>query len=98
MKAIIIKEPGGPDVLSLGEYETPTPADNEVLVKVKATALNRADTMQRKGLYPPPPGASPILGLEIAGVIENVGSAVTSAKISDRVCALLDRYCFKRQT
>lgn len=89
MKAIIIKEPGGPDVLSLGKYKTPTPADHEVLVKVKATALNRADSMQRKGLYPPPSGASPILGLEMSGIIEDLGSAVTSAKTGDRVCALL---------
>jgi len=89
MKAVIIKEPGGPEVLSVGEYPTPTPGEKEVLIKVKATALNRADTMQRKGFYPPPPGASPILGLEVAGVIETVGSSVTAAKIGDKVCALL---------
>ena len=89
MKAIIIKEFGGPEVLTLGEYETPTPSEQEVLVKIKATALNRADTLQRKGMYPAPPGASPILGLELSGIIESVGSSVKFAKVGDRVCALL---------
>lgn len=89
MKAIIIKEPGGPEVLSVGEHPAPSLGENEVRIKVKATALNRADTMQRRGLYPPPPGASPILGLEVAGVVEAKGSSVTSAKVGDKVCALL---------
>ena len=89
MKAIIIKEHGGPEVLSMGEYELPIPTAEEVRIKVEATALNRADTLQRRGLYPPPAGASPILGLEMSGIIESVGAAVTTAKVGDRVCALL---------
>ena len=89
MKAIIITEPGGPEVLEIGEYETPNPQVDEVRIRVKATALNRADTLQRRGLYPPPPGASPILGLEVAGVVESFGASVTNVKVGDKVCALL---------
>lgn len=89
MKAVLIKEFGGPEVLSLGNFETPTPSSSEVLIKVKATALNRADTLQRKGLYPPPKGESPILGLELSGVVESLGTSVTKVKVGDRVCALL---------
>ncbi|MFK8005576.1 MAG: NAD(P)H-quinone oxidoreductase [Saprospiraceae bacterium] len=89
MKAILLKEFGGPEQLYLGEAKKPTPSSNEVLVKVKTTALNRADTLQRMGKYPPPPGASLIIGLEMAGVIEAVGIEVTDWKVGDRVCALL---------
>jgi len=89
MKAILIKEPGGPEVLTLGEFETPRPSAHEVLVKVKATALNRADTIQRKGVYPPPAGASPILGLEMSGEVVGLGSDISKAMLGDRVCALL---------
>lgn len=89
MKAILLKEYGGPEQLYIGETKKPTPASNEVLVKVKATALNRADTIQRMGKYPPPPGASSIIGLEMSGVIEEIGSEVTNWKIGDQVCALL---------
>lgn len=89
MKAILIKEFGGPEQLYLGETEKPTPASNEVLVKVKATALNRADTLQRMGKYPPPPGASQIIGLEMSGIIEAIGAEVSDWKIGDQVCALL---------
>lgn len=89
MRAVNLKTSGGPEVLVLGEYQTPDPKHNEVRIKVKATALNRADTLQRRGLYPPPPGASPILGLEIAGVVESVGEEVKNAKLGDKVCALL---------
>ena len=89
MKAVLIREFGAPENLFIGDWDTPTPKAHEVLVKVKATALNRADTMQRKGQYPPPPGASAILGLEIAGEIVGIGSAVTQWKKGDRVCGLL---------
>ena len=89
MKAVLIQEFGGPEQLYLGEARTPSINSNEVLVKVKATALNRADTLQRKGSYPPPPGASEILGLEMAGVVEQVGNKVTRWKSGDRVCGLL---------
>ncbi|HET7577702.1 MAG TPA: NAD(P)H-quinone oxidoreductase [Bacillales bacterium] len=75
--------------LYLGEYEKPVPAENELLVQVKATALNRADLLQKRGGYPPPKGASPILGLEMAGVVEETGAGVNGWKEGDRVFALL---------
>lgn len=89
MKAVVITNPGGPEVLQLQEVEDPQIKDDEVLIKVEATALNRADTLQRKGSYPPPPGASPFPGLECSGIIEQVGKNVTRWKIGDQVCALL---------
>lgn len=89
MKAVLINEPGGPEQLRIGEYETPTPTEDELLVKVHATALNRADTMQRAGNYPPPEGASPILGLELAGIVEEAGSNTPGWQPGDRVMALL---------
>lgn len=89
MKAILIKSPGTADQLYLGEYEIPKPASDEVLVKVHATALNRADILQREGKYPPPDGASPILGLEMSGEIVEVGEEVKKWKIGDKVFGLL---------
>ena len=89
MKAVLIKEPGDAAQLFIGEYPTPKPADDELLVEVKATALNRADIMQRKGLYPPPPGASDIPGLEIAGIVTEVGDKFSTIKEGDKVCALV---------
>lgn len=89
MKAILVKEYGGADQLAIGEFPTPQPNDDELLVKVKASALNRADIMQREGKYPPPRGASPILGLEMAGEVEAVGKNCTGWHPGDRVCALL---------
>lgn len=89
MKAIVIDEPGGPEKLSIGTVEKPVPQDDELLVRVHATALNRADLMQREGRYPPPEGASPILGLEMAGTVEAVGSACPTWNVGDRVCGLL---------
>lgn len=89
MKAILIKAFGEVDQLYLGESKQPEIGPEEVLVKVKATALNRADLLQRRGLYPPPPGASEILGLEMAGEIAELGTAVDGFKVGDRVAALL---------
>ncbi|MEM9832468.1 MAG: NAD(P)H-quinone oxidoreductase [Bacteroidota bacterium] len=89
MKAILIKSPGKADQLYLGEYETPKPASDEVLVRVHATALNRADILQREGKYPPPAGASPILGLEMSGEVVEVGDEVTKWKVGDKVFGLL---------
>lgn len=89
MKAILLKEPGGPEQLYLGETKKPIPSSHEVLIKVKATALNRADTLQRMGKYPPPFGASSIIGLEVSGIIEAVGEQVKEWKVGDKVCALL---------
>lgn len=89
MKAIIVDKPGSADQLKLGEYPKPVCGENEILVKVKATALNRADILQREGKYPPPVGASPILGLEMSGIVEEVGSKVFKWKRGDKVFGLL---------
>lgn len=89
MQAITIREPGGPEVLDWTEVPDPTPAHGEVLVDVVATAVNRADLMQREGHYPPPPGASPYLGLECAGRIRALGDGVTGWQVGTEVCALL---------
>lgn len=90
MKAIIITQSGDPDVLKLAEKSTPEPQPGEVLIKVAAAGVNRPDVAQRKGVYPPPPGApKDIPGLEVAGVIEAVGSEVTMWKTGDKVCALI---------
>lgn len=89
MKAVLLKDYGDPANLYIGDYETPRPKPTEILVRVEATALNRADTMQRRGQYPPPPGASPILGLELAGEVTEIGSQVSKWKKGDKVCSLL---------
>ncbi|KAE7995589.1 hypothetical protein FH972_000369 [Carpinus fangiana] len=89
MKAVVISSPGGPEVLRVQEVAEPELRDDEVLIKVAATALNRADTEQRKGAYPPPEGASEYLGVECSGVIEVVGRRVSRWKVGDQVCALL---------
>jgi tumor protein p53-inducible protein 3 len=89
MKAILIKEFGGTEQLYIGEYDTSVPNKDELLIKVKATALNRADILQRQGKYPPPQGASPIMGLEIAGVVEEIGENSKTFKAGDRILALL---------
>ncbi|CAI0468445.1 unnamed protein product [Linum tenue] len=89
MKAVVITSPGGPEVLQLHQVDDPQIKDDEVLIKVAATAINRADTIQRQGKYPPPKGASEYLGLECSGTVEAVGSRVSRWKIGDQVCALL---------
>ena len=86
MKAILIDQPGDPSVMHLGDAPDPMPNSDELLVRVRATAINRADTMQRKGSYPPPEGASPILGMELAGeVVQPAGNW----KVGDRVMAVV---------
>jgi putative PIG3 family NAD(P)H quinone oxidoreductase len=89
MRAVVAREPGPPDVLEVRMIDEPDPVSDEVLVEVAATAVNRADLMQRQGHYPPPPGASDILGLECSGTVTGVGSAVDRWTVGDRVCALL---------
>ena len=89
MKAVILNKPGGADQLRIGEYKKPVCGEEEILVKVKATALNRADILQREGKYPPPLNASPILGLEMSGIVEEVGSKVFRWKKGDKVFGLL---------
>ncbi|HEV8346363.1 MAG TPA: NAD(P)H-quinone oxidoreductase [Vicinamibacterales bacterium] len=89
MIAIEIREPGEPDVLVPVERPMPVPAAGEVLIKVAAAGVNRPDVMQRRGRYPPPPGAPDIPGLEVAGTIDAVGSNVDELKTGDAVCALV---------
>jgi putative PIG3 family NAD(P)H quinone oxidoreductase len=89
MKAITIKEAGGPEVLEWTEVEDPAPDAGEVVVDVVASALNRADVMQRMGLYPLPKGASPYPGLEVSGRISAIGQGVSGWQVGDEVCALL---------
>ena len=89
MKAITIPQPGGPEALIWTEVPDPRPGPGEVLIDVRASAVNRADLLQRQGHYPPPPGASPYPGLECAGVISEVGAEVTGWQVGDEVCALL---------
>ncbi|MEQ8830421.1 MAG: NAD(P)H-quinone oxidoreductase [Alphaproteobacteria bacterium] len=88
MTAVEITEPGGPEVLLAGRMATPSPGPGEVLVRVRAAGVNRPDVSQRAGSYPPPPGASPLPGLEIAGEVAAVGDGVKSLQIGDKVCAL----------
>lgn len=89
MKAIIVEQFGGPEQLQIKEVPQPVPGPDELLVKVVATAVNRADLLQREGKYPPPPGASEILGLEISGQVVDKGARVGDWKIGDMVCGLL---------
>ncbi|WFE45823.1 NAD(P)H-quinone oxidoreductase [Verrucosispora sp. WMMD1129] len=89
MRAITIAEPGGPDVLSWSEVPDPQPGPGEVVVDVRATAVNRADLLQRQGHYPPPPGAPAYPGLECSGVVSATGPDVAGVRVGDQVCALL---------
>jgi putative PIG3 family NAD(P)H quinone oxidoreductase len=89
MRAIVIREPGGPEVLEWAEVPDPLPAAGEVVIDVVASAVNRADVMQRQGFYPPPKGAPPYPGLEVSGRIAAVGDGVTGFQVGDEVCALL---------
>lgn len=88
MKTIVIRQPGGPDVLTLTDIPTPEPRPGEVLIKVAAAGVNRPDVLQRMGFYPPPPGASNVPGLELAGEIVALGEGVSRWKAGDRVAAL----------
>ena len=89
MKSIAIREPGGPDVLIPAEIETPLPGHGEILIRVEAAGVNRPDTIQRMGLYPPPPGAPATPGLEVAGEVVETGAGVTRWRVGDKVCALV---------
>src|SRR5436189_2942646 len=89
MIAIAISRPGGPDVLRPIELPVPQPGETDVLIKIAAAGVNRPDLMQREGKYPPPPGASDIPGLEVAGTVASCGSAVERWHPGDRVCALV---------
>ena len=89
MYAITCASAGGPEVMSWEKVPDPTPAPGEVIIEVAASAVNRADLLQRQGLYPPPPGASDILGLECSGTITSVGAAIGLDRIGEKVTALL---------
>jgi putative PIG3 family NAD(P)H quinone oxidoreductase len=89
MHAIVVREPGDPDVLEWTEVPDPAPKPGEVLIDVVAGAVNRADVMQRMGFYPPPPGAPPYPGLEVSGRIAELGPDVSGVQVGDEVCALL---------
>ena len=100
MKAIVIKEFGGPEVLQVADIEMPAVGPGQVLIKVEATSVNRPDIVQREGNYPPPPGESDVLGLEVSGTVVEIGPAPDSASddergsgsqmaVGDRVAALV---------
>ena len=89
MRAILIREPGDERVLSLGEAPSPPLGPADIRIRVRTTAVNRADLLQRQGLYPPPPGASPVLGLECAGEVVEVGPEAHGFVVGQRVMALL---------
>ncbi len=88
MRAVVMREPGGPDVLELAEIETPAPRAGDILIKVTAAGVNGPDLVQRRGHYPPPKGASPHLGLEVSGEVVALGAEVTNWNLGDRVVAL----------
>src|SRR5436190_3262187 len=89
MHYIAMEAPGGPEVLVLATGPVPRPATGEVLIRVAAAGINRPDILQRTGNYPPPPGASPILGLEVSGTVVALGAEVTGWHEGDAVCALV---------
>jgi putative PIG3 family NAD(P)H quinone oxidoreductase len=89
VRAVVSTGTGCPEVLSVGEVPDPTPGAGEVLIDVVATAINRADIMQRLGFYPPPPGASDVIGLECSGRVAGLGEGVDGWSVGDEVCALL---------
>ena len=89
MRAVLLEQFGGPEVLKIGAIETPKPGDGQVLIEVAATTVNRADTIQRLGHYPAPKGESELLGLEVAGTIAEVGPGVAEFAVGDRVMSLV---------
>lgn len=88
MKTVEMREAGKPEVLVTGEREVPTPKDGEILIRVTAAGVNGPDMVQRRGHYPPPKGASDLLGLEVSGEVCAIGASVTNWSVGDRVCAL----------
>ncbi|HEY9085038.1 MAG TPA: NAD(P)H-quinone oxidoreductase [Candidatus Tyrphobacter sp.] len=89
MRYVSFDAPGGLEMLHVARGESPKPAMGEVLIAVEAAGVSRADVLQRRGLYPPPPGASTVLGLDVAGTVAELGGGVTDWQVGDRVCALL---------
>jgi len=89
MKAITLSDFGGPEMMQYSDIDTPTPGEGQLLIKVHATSVNRPDVIQRQGNYPPPPGDSEVLGLEVAGIVESTGAGITRFSPGDRVVALV---------
>src|SRR5256885_2189403 len=89
MRAIVVREPGDESVLVIGDVPSPPLGPEDVRIRVHTTAVNRADLLQRQGFYPPPPGASPVLGLECAGEVVELGRAARGVRSGERVMALL---------
>lgn len=89
MRYVAMREPGPPDVLAVSEMDVPQPGPGDVLIEVEYAGVNRPDCIQRTGAYPPPPDASPVLGLEVGGTIAALGEGVTQWNVGDRVCALV---------
>src|ERR1700710_1794095 len=89
MRAVTAPDPGGPEALTVTELPDPEAGPGEVVIDIVASAVNRADTLQRQGFYPPPPGASDVLGMECSGRISAVGEGVEDTEVGDEVCALL---------
>ncbi|KMO43226.1 NAD(P)H-quinone oxidoreductase [Methylobacterium tarhaniae] len=88
MTLVALDRPGDPDAMTIGSGPVPRPGRDEILIRVAAAGVNRPDVQQRKGLYPPPPGASPILGLEVAGTVAGLGEDVRGWAVGDQVCGL----------
>ena len=89
MKAITLRDFGGPEMMQYVDIDTPTPGAGQLLIRVHATSVNRPDVIQRQGNYPPPPGDSDVLGLEVAGIVDAVGEGITRFNPGDRVVALV---------
>ncbi len=89
MRAVVVPTPGGPEALTIAELPDPEPGPGEVVLDVVASAVNRADLLQRRGFYPPPPGASDVIGLECSGLVAAVGPGVSGWSVGDEACALL---------
>ncbi|HEY0888526.1 MAG TPA: NAD(P)H-quinone oxidoreductase [Nocardioides sp.] len=89
MRAVVAREPGGPEVLTVVDLPDPEPGPGEVVLDVAAAGLNRADLLQRQGFYPPPPGASDVIGMECSGTVAAVGEGVERWRVGDAACALL---------
>src|SRR5690242_16194229 len=88
MRFVEVSQPGAPEAMRIAEGPAPAPGEGEVLIRVAAAGVNRPDLLQRQGKYPPPAGASPVMGLEVAGTVEVLGSGESRWKAGDRVCAL----------
>ncbi len=97
MRVVVAEPAGGPEVLTVVERPDPEPAPGEVVLEVAAAGLNRADLLQRQGFYPPPPGATDVLGMECSGTVASVGEGVSDWQVGDTGCALLSAGAYATQ-